>query len=149
MLTGKYGRDKLADFGPPGSLPNKGGEHGGGSDGRLNGDNPYGGMLFTEANFGIVDALRAVAEEVDRPMAQVALAWVVNRLGVSSVLMGASRPEQVRENVASLDIALSSEQQQRLDSAGAPPQLNPYFIFDLPRERIFGGSDVRVWSEGG
>jgi aryl-alcohol dehydrogenase-like predicted oxidoreductase len=149
MLTGKYGRDKLAEFGPAGSLPNKGGGHGGGSDGRLNGDNPYGGMLFTEANFGIVDALRAVAEEVDRPMAQVALAWVVNRPGVSSVLMGASRPEQVRENIASLDVVLASDQQQRLDAAGAPPQLNPYFIFDLPRDRIFGGSDVRAWSEGG
>lgn len=149
MLTGKYGREKLADFGPAGSLPNKGGEHGGGSDGRLNGDNPYGGMLFTEANFGIVDTLRAVAEELGRPMAQVALGWVANRPGVSSVLMGASRPEQIRQNVASLDTVLSSEQQQRLDAAGSPPQLNPYFIFDLPRDRIFGGSDVRVWSEGG
>ncbi|OWK32019.1 L-glyceraldehyde 3-phosphate reductase [Sphingomonas mucosissima] len=145
MLTGKYGREKLAAFGPAGSVPNKAGEHAGGSDGRLNGDNPYGGMLFTEANFRIVDELRAVAEEVDRPMAQVALAWVAGRPGVSSVLMGASRPEHVRENAASLDIVLSPEQQQRLDAVGAPPQLNPYFIFDLPRESIFGGCDVEVY----
>ena len=145
MLTGKYGREKLADFGPAGAVPNKGGASGGGSDGRLNGDNPYGGMLFTEANFGIVDELRAVAEELGRPMAQVALAWVVGRPGVSSVLMGASRPEQVRENVASLGVALAPAQRQRLDAAGAPPRLNPYFIFDLPRETIFGGSAVEAW----
>jgi aryl-alcohol dehydrogenase-like predicted oxidoreductase len=145
MLTGKYGREKLADFGPAGSVPNKAGEHTGGSDGRLNGDNPYGGMLFTEANFGIVDVLRAVAEEVGRPMAQVALAWVAARPGVSSVLLGASRPEQIRENVASLDIVLSPEQRRRLDAVGAPPQLNPYFIFDLPRESIFGSSAVEAW----
>lgn len=147
MLTGKYGREKLADFGPAGSVPNKGGDTGNGdSDGRLNGDNPYGGMLFTEANFHIVDELRAVAGELDRPMAQVALAWVVSRPGVSSVLMGASRAEQVIENMASLDIAFSPEQQARLDAAGAPPMLNPYFIFQLPRAQIFGGSQVTPWT---
>jgi aryl-alcohol dehydrogenase-like predicted oxidoreductase len=146
MLTGKYGRQKLSDFGPAGSLPNRGDESGaeGGRE-RLNGDNPYGGMLFTETNFAIVDTLRSVAEEIGRPMAQVALAWVAARPGVSSVLMGASRPEQVQENAASLDIALSPDQQARLDSAGAPPALNPYFIFDLPRERIFGGQHVEKW----
>jgi aryl-alcohol dehydrogenase-like predicted oxidoreductase len=146
MLTGKYGRDKLADFGPAGSLPNKGADSGAGSDGRLNGDNPYGGMLFTETNFGIVDELSAVAAEINRPMAQVALAWVAARPGVSSVLLGASRPEQLRENMKSLDIVLSPEQQQRLDTVGAPPSLNPYFIFDLPRDQIFGGSQIESWS---
>lgn len=149
MLTGKYGREKLADFGPAGSVPNKGGDTAAeGSDGRLNGDNPYGGMLFTEANFDIVDELRVVAGEVGRPMAQVALAWVASRPGVSSVLMGASRPEQVIQNAASLDITLSSEQQARLDVIGAPPTLNPYFIFQLPRQQIFGSSHVRPWLGG-
>lgn len=146
MLSGKYGREKLADFGPAGSVPNKGGDTStGGSDGRLNGDNPYGGMLFTEANFHIVDELRAVAGELARPLAQVALAWVTSRPGVSSVLMGASRPEQVTENAASLDIAFTSEQLARLDAAGLPPAPNPYFLFQMPREQIFGGSHVRAW----
>jgi aryl-alcohol dehydrogenase-like predicted oxidoreductase len=149
MLTGKYRRDKLADAGRAGSVPNTGGETAqGGSDGRLNGDNPYGGMLFTEANFHIVDELRAVAAELDRPMAQVALAWLVARPGVSSVLIGASRADQVLQNVASLDIVLSPEQQGRLDAAGAPPALNPYFIFDLPQQSIFGVDSVAAWPNG-
>lgn len=78
-------------------------------------------------------------------MAQVALAWVAARPGVSSVLLGASRPEQLRENIGSLEIVLSPEQQQRLEAAGRPPSLNPYFIFDLPREAVFGGSQVEPW----
>lgn len=148
MLTGKYGRDKLADFGPAGSVPNKGGDTGAnGSDGRLNGDNPYGGMLFTEGNFHIVDELRGIAAELGRPMAQVALAWVTSRAGVSSVLMGASRPEQVTENAASLDIELSAEQLARLDAAGPPPTPNPYFIFRMPRQQIFGASHIRAWTD--
>ncbi len=119
-----------------------------GSDGRLNGDNPFGGMLFTEANFRIVDTLRAVAEEVGRPMAQVALAWVARRPGVSSVLVGASRPEQLAQNVAALEVSLSAEQQERLDAASAPPSLNPYFIFALPKTQIFGGRTVEAWAGG-
>ncbi len=148
LLTGKYGREKIAQAGPAGSLPDRSGkssEHG--SNGRLNGDNPFGGMLFTEANFRVVDALRNVATEVGRPMAQVALAWVANRPGVSSVLIGASSAEQLVENLASLDIALSAEQLAQLDAAGHPPLLNPYFIFSLPRERIFGGHTVESWTQ--
>ena len=108
---GQYGRDKLASAGPAGSLPDRGGETpGGGSDGRLNGDNPFGGMLFTEKNFAIVDALRAVAAEIGRPMAQVALSWVAGRPGVSSVLVGASSAQQLVQDIGSLDIVLSPEQ---------------------------------------
>ena len=146
LLTGKYGREKLAEVGPAGSLPDRAGAATqGGSDGRLNGDNPFGGMLFTEANFAVVDVLRAVAEEVGRPMAQVAMSWVARRPGVSSVLIGASRPEQLEQNIAALDVALSPDQQMQLDGAGKPPSLNPYFIFDLPLPRIFGGQTVRAW----
>ncbi len=76
----------------------------------------------------------------------MALAWVANRPGVSSVLIGASRAEQLRENAAALDIELSTEQKSRLNVVGAPPLLNPYFIFDLPRDRIFGGHSVEPWA---
>lgn len=146
LLTGKYGRDKLGQDAAAGSLPDRAGETPrDGSDGRLNGDNPFGGMLFTVRNFDTVDVLRKVAGEIGRPMAQVALAWVVARPGVGSVLIGASRAEQLAENVAALDIQLSPDQQARLDAAGALPTLSPYFIFNLPRPAIFGGQDVRPW----
>lgn len=63
------------------------------------------------------------------------------------MLTGASRPEQVAENMASLNIRLLPDQQRRLDAVGAPPMLNPYFIFDLPRESIFGGQQVEPWRQ--
>ena len=146
MLTGKYGREMVAKAGPAGSLPDRAGNAPEtGSDGRLNGDNPFGGLLFTDHNFDVVDELRVVAEEVGRPMAQVALAWVARRPGVSSVLIGASRPDQLAQNIASLDIELTPEHRARLEAVGKPPTLNPYFIFDLPLPRIFGGHDVEAW----
>lgn len=147
LLTGKYGRDKLAEAGGAGSLPNQssGSDAEAQNDGRLNGDNPFGGMLFTERNFDIVDAVRLVADELDRSMAEVALAWVAQKAGVASVLIGASRAEQVHANVASLNIIFTPDQRTRLDAISMPPTLNPYFIFDLPRAGIFNGAQVEPW----
>ena len=116
------------------------------SGGRLDGDNPFGGMLFTERNFDVVDVLREVAGEVERTMAEVALAWLVARPAVSSVLIGASRPEQLTQNLASLTVVLSDEHRARLERASALPLLNPYFIFDMPLEALFGGQNVTGWS---
>ncbi|MBB3950874.1 aldo/keto reductase [Aureimonas jatrophae] len=148
LLTGKYGREMLAKAGPAGAVPNRAGEEAAGDEGRLAGDNPFGGMLFTERNFAVVDALRAVADEIGRPMAQVALNWVAGRPGVSTVLVGASRPEQMRQNVASLGFELTADQRTRLEAASALPMLSPYFIFGLPREMLFGGCRVEPWSAG-
>ena len=146
LLTGKYGRDKLGDAGRATGLPDKAAAPSeADSDGRLNGDNPFGGMLFTPRNFDVVDAVRSVAGELGRSMAEVALAWVAQRRGVSSVLIGASRVEQLQQNLAALSVTFTPEQQARLDAVSAPPVLNPYFIFDLPRDRIFGGQDVAPW----
>ena len=112
---------------------------------RLKGDNPFGGMLFTERNFDVVDTLRVVSTEIGRSMAEVALAWAVARKGVSSVLIGASRAEQVSQNIASLDIRLTEDQEQRLDQVSALPMINPYFIFQLPPAMRFGVASASGW----
>ncbi len=148
LLTGKYGREMLGEASRPGELPDKEGSTGGeasGSTERLKGENPFGGMLFTERNFDVVDTLRAIAGEIGRSMAEVALAWVASREGISSVLIGASRAEQVSQNIRSLDIALTADQERRLAEASALPLLNPYFIFQLPTEMRFGVASARGW----
>ena len=112
---------------------------------RLSGDNPYGGMLFTERNFAIVDILREMADELERAHG-ASRRWpgCCRAPGVGTLLMGASRPEQVTANIAALQITLSPEQLARLDAASALPSLNPYFIFQLPREVLFGGQSVTL-----
>jgi aryl-alcohol dehydrogenase-like predicted oxidoreductase len=146
LLTGKYGRDKLTDAARATAMPDRGSDVSDeGSDGRLNGDNPFGGMLFTEQNFDVVDVVRQVATEIGRTPADVALKWVVERPGVSSVLIGASRVEQLEQNIASLDVELSAEHLAKQEQVTALPMINPYFIFQLPIEQLFGGHGVRRW----
>lgn len=145
LLTGKYGRDMLAQADRAAAVPDRAMDAEAGRGDRLSGDNPYGGMLFTERNFAIVDVLRKVAAKMEVPMAQAALAWVLSRGGATTLLMGASRAEQVTANIAALQVTLSDEHLARLNDASALPSLNPYFIFQLPREVLFGGQSVTSW----
>lgn len=57
-------------------------------------------LYFTTARFRIMEGLRAVAAEAGRPMAHLALAWVIGRPGVTSVLIGARSPAQVDQGLA-------------------------------------------------
>jgi voltage-dependent potassium channel beta subunit len=67
-----------------------------------------------------VQELRPIAEELGITMAQLAIAWVLREPGISSAIVGASRPEQVDENVAASGIELPSEVLGRIDEILAP-----------------------------
>jgi aryl-alcohol dehydrogenase-like predicted oxidoreductase len=64
-----------------------------------------------------VRQLTKIAEELGCSMAQLALAWCLKNPNVSSVITGASKPEQVRENMKALDIlpALDDEVMERIE----------------------------------
>jgi len=62
-----------------------------------------------------VQNLRPVADDLGITMAQLALAWVLREPGVSSAIVGASRPEQVDDNVAASGVELSDDVLQRID----------------------------------
>jgi len=62
-----------------------------------------------------VKRFKAVAEELGRPRAQLALAWAASEPGVSSVILGCTGVEQLRENLAALSIDVTSEIRAELD----------------------------------
>lgn len=62
-----------------------------------------GGHLLSDEALGHIRALHAIAAERGQSLAQMALSWALRNDGVSSVLIGASRPEQLRDNVRALD----------------------------------------------
>ncbi len=114
--------------------------------GRLSGNNPFGDSKFTDRNWRVLDALRTVAEQAARPLAQVALAWVSAQPGITSPILGASKVEHLHDNLASLDIRLTTEQLQTLDESSALDPAFPYGIFTSAINRgIFGGATVEGW----
>ena len=117
-----------------------------GGSGRLSGPNPFGNSKFADRNWDVLDVLRAVASEVDRPMAQVALAWVMARPGVTSTLIGARELPQLRDNIAASGLSLSEQQITRLDAASAPSS-GPVITWSAIHRMVLGGNDVAGWSE--
>jgi voltage-dependent potassium channel beta subunit len=67
-----------------------------------------------------VQNLRPIADELGITMAQLAIAWVLREPGVASAIVGASRPEQVDDNVAASGIELPPEALARIDEVLAP-----------------------------
>jgi len=107
-LSGKYRRDER----PTG-------------DTRL-GDDPGRGMEAwerrgTERTWDVVSAVQTVAEQRGVSMAEVALAWVTDRPGVTSTILGARTLDQLRTNLAAADLHLSPEETASLDAASALP----------------------------
>ena len=62
-----------------------------------------------------VQGLRPIADELDVTMAQLALAWVLANDNVAAAIVGASRPEQVAENVKAVDVRIPPELLARID----------------------------------
>ena len=68
----------------------------------------------------VVDAVRAIAEARGISMAQVALAWLVDRPAITSVILGARTTDQLNDNLAAADLHLNAEETKQLDEASDP-----------------------------
>jgi aryl-alcohol dehydrogenase-like predicted oxidoreductase len=99
---------------------------------------------FTERNLQIVDAVRKVASELDKSPAQVALAWLVSKPTVTSVLLGVSKLTQLENNLRALDTRLSADQIKRLDDISRVEMGFPHAVLANPtiRQTISGGVEV-------
>ncbi len=113
-------------------------------EGRLSGGNPFGDTKFTERNWRTLDALKAVAAEVGRSPASVALAWAVSQPGVTSTIIGASRLNQLRDNLAALEITLTPAQQDAL-ALGSAPEASLYDYFKMDLSGLVFGAKVTGW----
>jgi aryl-alcohol dehydrogenase-like predicted oxidoreductase len=73
-----------------------------------------------ELGYRVVDVLAQVAARRGVSASQVALAWVLGRAGVSSVIIGARKLEHLEDNIKAVDLALSDDELRLLDSASDP-----------------------------
>ena len=62
-----------------------------------------------------VQGLRPIADELDLTMAQLAVAWVLQNDNVAAAIIGASRPEQISENVKASGVEISADLMERID----------------------------------
>jgi aryl-alcohol dehydrogenase-like predicted oxidoreductase len=106
FLTGKYKRGETPAPGTRGAR------------------SPYVQKYLTDANFDILDKLRAFADARGHPMSELAHAWLLNQPQVCSVISGATHPEQVEANAKAAGWALTTDELAEMRSwlEGKPVQ---------------------------
>ena len=87
-----------------------------------------------ERAFDCVDAMRPIAQAHGVSVAQIALAWLLHRPQVTSVIVGAKRPDQLADNLASTAVALSDDELRALDSVSALPAEYPGWMLERQGE---------------
>jgi len=79
----------------------------------------------------LVEAMRPLAEAKDVSVAGIALAWLLHQEVVSTVIVGAKRADQLEQNLAASDIALSADELASLADLSALPREYPGWMFDM------------------
>jgi aryl-alcohol dehydrogenase-like predicted oxidoreductase len=80
-----------------------------------------------EQLYDTIDVLLDIAGKRDVSAAQVALAWLLGRPGVTSVIIGARTDEQLTDNLAAAELALSEDERARLDEVSQEPLRYPHW----------------------
>jgi aryl-alcohol dehydrogenase-like predicted oxidoreductase len=115
----------------------------GGDGGRLTG---FDFLPFDrERGYDLVERLRAIGAGHGATPAQVALAWLLARPQVASVLVGASKPAQLEDNLGAAELRLSADEVRELDDLTAPAPVYPGWF----NERVFDASVREALGGGG
>ena len=81
---------------------------------------PLADEMYNEGDFDVVDVVRAVAAERGVPPAQVALAWLLGRPGVTAPIVGATKLTHLDDAIAAVGLTLSEEESARLEAPYRP-----------------------------
>jgi aryl-alcohol dehydrogenase-like predicted oxidoreductase len=89
-----------------------------------------------DQGFALLDVMRGIAQRSGASVAQVALAWLLERPGVDSVLIGATRLDQLEQNLGAADVVLGVEDRAALDAATAITPIYPSSDWIVPDRRV-------------
>jgi len=118
LLSGKYSRQS---HGPEGSR-------------RAQFDFP---PVDKERAWRVIDAMQPIAKAHNVSVARVAIAWLLHKEPVTSVIIGAKTVDQLNDNIAAVDLKLTTEQMATLDKVSALPSEYPAWMLDrLSADRL-------------
>ena len=115
LLSGKYGRDQAGEAGSR----------------RTSFDFP---PVNRDRADACIAAMRPIAQAHGVSVAQIALAWLLHQPQVTSVIVGAKRPDQLADNLAATQVALSAEELRQLDEVSRLPAEYPGWMFERQGE---------------
>ncbi len=111
LLSGKYGRDQQGEAGSR----------------RTQFDFP---PVNRERAWDCVDVMRRIADAKGVSVAQIALAWLLHQPQVTSVIIGAKRPDQLADNIAATKVVLGADELAAIDAASKLPAEYPGWMLE-------------------
>ena len=111
LLSGKYGRGQQGEEGSR----------------RTSFDFP---PVNRDRAYDCIDVMRPIAQAHGVSVAQIALAWLLHQPQITSVIVGAKRPEQLADNMGATQIVLSAGELEQLDETSRLPAEYPGWMFD-------------------
>ncbi|MEG3178397.1 aldo/keto reductase [Sphingomonas sp. RB3P16] len=99
--------------------------------------------LDKDRGYGVIDLMRPIAAAKGVSVAQIALAWLLHQRVVSSVIVGAKRPDQLTDNLAATEVTLSDAELETLGDASALPAEYPGWMFERQGEYRRGLLDAQ------
>jgi aryl-alcohol dehydrogenase-like predicted oxidoreductase len=91
-----------------------------------------------------VEELVAIGEAHGVSAAQIALAWLIGRPAVTSLIVGGRTEAQFRDNLASINVKLTDDERSRLDKASQPPLIYPYWHQSRAARDRLGPADLAL-----
>jgi aryl-alcohol dehydrogenase-like predicted oxidoreductase len=91
-------------------------------------------IVDKERAWKILDVMAPIARAHDCSPARIALAWLLSKPVVTSVILGARQPDQLQDNLAAVDVQLTPDEARQLDDASALPPEYPGWM--LPRQNV-------------
>jgi aryl-alcohol dehydrogenase-like predicted oxidoreductase len=89
------------------------------------GNDPFAEELYTDQDYDVVDAVRAVADEQGLPPAQVSLAWLMGKPAVTAPIVGATKISHIEDAVAATGVTLSEKEVAQLEAPYRPHEVLP------------------------
>ncbi|NOU58359.1 aldo/keto reductase [Marinifilum caeruleilacunae] len=86
-----------------------------------------------EKGYDVVDQLKEIAERKNASVAQISLAWLLHKQGVTSVIIGARKEEQLINNLGAVNIELSEQEMKQLDEVSALLPEYPQYLPSMQR----------------
>jgi aryl-alcohol dehydrogenase-like predicted oxidoreductase len=87
------------------------------------GSDPVADDMYVDADFDVVDAVRELAAERGLAPAQIALAWLLGKPGVTAPIVGATKAQHVDDAVAAIGVGLGDEEVARLETLYRPHRI--------------------------
>jgi len=102
-------------------------------------------IINKERAWNVIDVMRPIAEAHGCSPARIALAWLLAKPVVTSVLVGAKRLSQLEDNIAAVDITLSEDEIRRLDEVSElPPEYPGWMLATQGADRL---GPVDLWAD--